>query len=137
METLVYFYFFWKFWLDSQAPEVPKLAHQGIFQLSRLSVNCYVKTMKKYLLHLNRRDFMKILPELCVYLISNFSMVKNRFRRRKVSPSFKPYGYLFGVLSTCENVCENFEEIWPRLERLGQIWHIGRLGSMLFRAHES
>ena len=38
-----------------------ELAHQGIFQLSWLSVNCYVKTMKKYPLHLNGSDFMKIL----------------------------------------------------------------------------
>ena len=35
-----------KNWLNSQAPDVPELTHQGIFQLSRLSVNCYVKTMK-------------------------------------------------------------------------------------------
>ena len=41
---------------------MPELAHQGIFQLSRLSVICFVKTMKKYPLHLNRADFMKILP---------------------------------------------------------------------------
>ena len=34
--------------INSQAPDVPELAHQGIFQLSRLSVSCYVKTMKKY-----------------------------------------------------------------------------------------
>ena len=33
--------------VHSQAPDVPDLAHQGIFQLSRLSVNCYVKTVKK------------------------------------------------------------------------------------------
>ena len=29
--------------LNSKAPDVPELAHQGIFQLSRLSVNCCVK----------------------------------------------------------------------------------------------
>ena len=46
---------------NSQAPDVPELAHQGTFQLSRLSVNCYVKTMKKYPLHLNLTDFLKIL----------------------------------------------------------------------------
>ena len=28
-------------YFKSQAPEVPDLAHQDIFQLSRLSVNCY------------------------------------------------------------------------------------------------
>ena len=49
--------------VHSQAPDVPELAHQGIFQLSRLSVNCYVKKMKKYPLHLNLTDFMKILSE--------------------------------------------------------------------------
>ena len=32
---------------------------------------------------------------------------------------------------------ENFEEIRPRLDRLCQIWHIGCLGPMLFRAPES
>ena len=47
--------------INCQAPDVPELAHQGIFQLSRLSVSCYVKTMKKYPLHLNLTDFMKIL----------------------------------------------------------------------------
>ena len=38
----------------------------------------------------------------------------------------------FGVLSTCGNVPENFEEIWPRLDRLCQIWRIGRLGLCCF-----
>ena len=47
--------------VHSQAPDVPELAHQGIFQLSRLSVNCYVITVKKYPLHFNRADFKKIL----------------------------------------------------------------------------
>ena len=54
--------------VNSQAPDVPELAHQGIFQLSRLSVNCCVKTMKKYPLYLNRADFIKILSvpqEVC------------------------------------------------------------------------
>ena len=32
-----------------------------VLQLSRLSVSCYVKTVKKYPLYLNRADFMKIL----------------------------------------------------------------------------
>ena len=30
---------------NSQAPNMPELAHQGIFQLTRLSVNCCVKTV--------------------------------------------------------------------------------------------
>ena len=47
--------------INSQAPDVTELAHQGFFQRSRLSVNCYVKTVKKYSLYLNRADFMKIL----------------------------------------------------------------------------
>ena len=47
--------------VNSQALDVPELAHSGIFQLSRLSVNCYIKTVKKYPLYLNRADFMKIL----------------------------------------------------------------------------
>ena len=46
---------------NSQAPDVPELAHRGIFQLSRLSKNCYVKRVKKYPLHFNLADFMKIL----------------------------------------------------------------------------
>ena len=50
--------------VNSQAPDVPELAHQGIFQLSRLSANWYVKTMKKYPLHLKLTDFMKILSVL-------------------------------------------------------------------------
>ena len=33
--------------LNSQAPDVPELAHQDLFQLSRLSGNCCVKMMKK------------------------------------------------------------------------------------------
>ena len=34
---------------NSQAPHLPELAHQAIFQLSRLNVNFYVKKMKKYI----------------------------------------------------------------------------------------
>ena len=49
------------FCINSQAPDVPELAHQGIFHFSRLSVNCYVKTVKKYSLYLNRADFMRAL----------------------------------------------------------------------------
>ena len=40
---------------------MPELAHPGIFQLSQLSVNCYVKTVKNYPLPFNRADFMKIM----------------------------------------------------------------------------
>ena len=47
--------------LNSQAPDVPEFSHQRIFQLSRLSMNCYVKTVKKYSLYLKREDFMEIL----------------------------------------------------------------------------
>ena len=46
---------------NSQAPDVPELAHQGIFHFSRLSVNCFVKTAKKYSPYLNRTDFMRVL----------------------------------------------------------------------------
>ena len=42
---------------------MPELAHQGIFQLSRLSVNCYVKAVKKCSLYLSRADFLKMLSE--------------------------------------------------------------------------
>ena len=47
--------------INSQAPDVPELAHQGIFQLSQLSVNCYVNTTKKCSLNLSRKDFFIIL----------------------------------------------------------------------------
>ena len=47
--------------INSQAPDVPEMAHQGIFQLSRLSVNCFVKTVKKYSLYFNHTDFMRVL----------------------------------------------------------------------------
>ena len=50
-----------KSYFNSQAPDVPELANQGIFHFSRLSVNCYVKTVKKYSFYLNRTDFMKVL----------------------------------------------------------------------------
>ena len=46
--------------INSQTPDVPELA-QGIFQLSRLSANCYDKMTKKYPPHLNLTDFMTIL----------------------------------------------------------------------------
>ena len=55
----------------------------------------------------------------------------------RVNTAFDIDRYLFGVLSTCEDVRENFQEIWPKLDRLCQIWHIGRFGLMLFRAPES
>ena len=40
-----------KYTVNSQAPDVPELAHKGIFQLSLLCLNCYVKTMKNYTLY--------------------------------------------------------------------------------------
>ena len=46
-------------YVNSQAPDVPELARQGIFQLSRLSVNCNVKTVKKCSLYLSRTNFLK------------------------------------------------------------------------------
>ena len=74
---------------------MPELAHPGILQLSRLSVNCYVKTVKTYPLHLKRENFMKILSvpqDHCgshnnfskiytlygVYIILNFGIRLNR-----------------------------------------------------------
>ena len=86
--------------INSQAPDVTELAHQGFFQRSRLSVNCYVKTVKKYSLNLNRSDFMRVLSvpqDHCrthnnfmkifsknytfygVYIFSNFGFRLNRF----------------------------------------------------------
>ena len=47
--------------INSQAPDVLELAHQVIFLSSRLSVNCFVKTGKKYSLYLNRTDLMRVL----------------------------------------------------------------------------
>ena len=52
---------------------------------------CHVQTMKKYPLHLNL-----------------FSGLKTAFDVDR---------YLFGVLSTCEDVRENFEPFWQRLDR--------------------
>ena len=48
-----------KLHFNSQAPDVPELAHQGILQLSRLSVNCHVETMKKFPLHLNVTQYLR------------------------------------------------------------------------------
>ena len=77
---------------------------------------------------LNLSTFFYIL--WCVFFLNSnfFSGLETAFHEDR---------YVFGVLSTCENVRENFEEILPRLDRLCQIWHIGRLGPMLFRAPES
>ena len=36
---------------NSQVPDVPELAHQGIFQLSQLRMTCYAKTVKIFLLY--------------------------------------------------------------------------------------
>ena len=65
---------------------MPELAQQGIFQLSRLSVNCYVKTVKKYPLYLNRTDFMKILSVPKDYCESHNNFIKN------FSKNYKLYG---------------------------------------------
>ena len=62
--------------VNSQAPDVPELAHQGIFQLSRLSVNCYVKTIKKYPLHLNLTNFVKVLSVPHDYCGSHNNFIK-------------------------------------------------------------
>ena len=88
-----------RYQLNSQAPVVLELAHEGIFQLSRLSVNYYVKKMKKYPLHLKLTDFIKVLSvpqDRCgshnnlmkffsknytlygVYIFSNFGFRLNR-----------------------------------------------------------
>ena len=37
---------FFLIFLYSQAPDLSELSHQNIFQLSRLSMNCFVKTVK-------------------------------------------------------------------------------------------
>ena len=37
---------FFLIFLYSQAPDLSELSHQNIFQLSRLSINCFVKTVK-------------------------------------------------------------------------------------------
>ena len=43
---------------------MPELAHQGIFLFSRLTVNCFVKTVKNYSIYLNCTDFMRVLSVL-------------------------------------------------------------------------
>ena len=50
-----------RFAFNSQAPDVPELAHRGIFRLSRLSVNSYHKTAKKYYPLFCPADPMKII----------------------------------------------------------------------------
>ena len=39
----------------------PTCQNFSVLKAEPLGVNCYVKTVKKYPLHLNRADFMKIL----------------------------------------------------------------------------
>ena len=79
VNTLFFPSIIWSQNLNSQAPDVPELAHHGILQLSRLNVNCYDKTVKKYPLHLDCADFMKILSgpqDHCGshnYFLKNFS----------------------------------------------------------------
>ena len=51
------------FLFNSQAPDVPELALRGIFQLSRLSVNCFVKTVKNISIILT----VRILCQFCQY----------------------------------------------------------------------
>ena len=48
-------------YVNSQAPDVPELAHRGIFRLSRLSFNSYHKTAKKYYPLFCPADPMKII----------------------------------------------------------------------------
>ena len=55
---------------------MPELADHGIFQLTWLHVNCYVKMMKKYPLRLNLMDFMKILS-----VPQDYCGIHNNFRK--------------------------------------------------------
>ena len=96
-------------YINSQAPDVPELGHQGVFQLSRLSINCYVKTTKKCSLYLSRTDFLKILSvpqDHCgshnnlmkffsknytlygVYIFSNFGFRLNRLAFNDTKKTF-------------------------------------------------
>ena len=97
------------FFLNSQAPDVPELTHQGIFQRSRLSVNCYDKTMKKYPRHLNLKDFMNILSvpqDHCDNNLMNFFSKNNSYFKffSELKTALEVNRYLFGISSTFENV---------------------------------
>ena len=80
--------------LNSQAPDVPEFAHQGICQFAWLSVNCYVKMMKKYSSYLNRTDFMRV-----------FSVPKDHCSTHNNFMKIFPENYtLYGVTSL---VCQD------------------------------
>ena len=76
---------------NSQAPGVPELARQGIFRWKNIPFILTFRILWKY----------------CQYYRMNvecFSGLKTAFDVDR---------YQFGVLSFCENVRENLEEIWP------------------------
>ena len=76
--------------VNSQAPDVPELAHQGIFPLSRLNVNCFVETVKKYSLYLNRTDLMRVLSVTQDHCGTHYNFMKN------FSKNYTLYGvYIF------------------------------------------
>ena len=66
---------FFLIFLYSQSPNVPELSHQNIFQLSRLSMNCFVETVKKSDF-LNRTDFIKSLSVSQNHRVSNNNVMK-------------------------------------------------------------
>lgn len=64
---------------NSQAPDVPGMTHQSMFQLSRLSLKWYVQTMKKYpLTFLNHNNFMKIFVKSYTLDLSLISLTIKR-----------------------------------------------------------
>ena len=97
--------------VNSQAPDVPELAHQGIFQLSRLSINCYVKTTKKCSLYLSRTDFMTVLSVRQDHCGSHNNFIK------KFSKNYTFYGVYISLFI-------GFREVFPVFSRQSYFFRI-------------
>ena len=93
--------------VNSQAPDVPEMAHLGIFKLSRLSVNCYVKTKKKIGKVVN--NLLMTSRTIKTTFLITYQILFQFLLGLKAA--FDEDRYLFGVLGNCENVREKFEEI--------------------------
>ena len=92
--------------LNSQAPDVPELAHQGILQLLRLSVN-FCQKMNKYPLPLNLIFYIIMFSKpgpIHTILITNFkvylSIIINSIIMLEIFDAF--YGAKFEEFSKSE-----------------------------------
>ena len=81
--------------INSQAPDVPELAHRGIFRLSRLSVNSYHKTAKKYYPLFCPADPMKII----VFLLSARETQKTLKKNLDSENTFYGFYSIFSYLT--------------------------------------